>query len=698
MNKILRNNFQILFILFFGLICYYFLWLNPFSMKWDLAEQYLPWRHFLGKSIQNGTIPYWNPFQLGGYPSYADPQSGFWYYPAWAIGMLFGYTIRVIELEVLALIILAGIGFYKLLLKLEVQKNTALLFSISYMCSGFIIGNAQHLTWISASAWLPWLFYHYLYIRKDIKNLNTIWFLLVLYLFISSSYPAFAIVSAYLMFIDQVILFFSSKQKLNFLLQKTLLLISIILFLFPIIYSLDTSIDYFSRGDSLSLKKVLQHPFSWQSLLSLIAPFSSFKNPELFKTDISMSNAYIGIFPIIIILLSFISGSIKKNSSWLFIAIVFLLVGFGDQTPLRTLLYQYLPGFNLFRFPALFRLFFIISILIYSAKQFESINFYSKKSTYLLFSILSVFLITILWNLNSWHPFQITSLSKLYKEFETTTFVQHIIYQFALLSIFILLFSWIVIKKKSIKYIILLTCIELFISVRLNAMATMVLETRSTEVDKLISTAPTKFDVPNNTPLINNIDQNYEYRWPLNWNMNCYYGQIAIDGYNPFVLKTFNALSDSKLKDSIWKNGWYYLVDSIILCDTPNSINANVAWVDVNTPRNFISTNTGSANAEISNIIFSPTKFQFDINSENGSNIVFAQNPYYGWKSFIDEHQTKITTVNFAHQLVQVPKGKHSVKWVFEDKTLKFILLTHFIIFSVLLLFVSYKNISNLHI
>ena len=680
MNKILRNNFQILFILFFGLICYYFLWLNPFSMKWDLAEQYLPWRHFLGRSLQNGNIPYWNPFQLGGYPSYADPQSGFWYYPAWAIGMLFGYTMRTIELEVLSLILLSGIGFYKLLLRLELQKNTALLFSLSYMCSGFIVGNAQHLTWISAAAWLPWLFYHYLYIRKDIKNLNTIWFLIVLYLFISSSYPAFAIVSAYLMFIDQVVLFFSSKQKLNFFLQKIFLLFSIIVILFPILYSLDTSIDYFSRGDSLSLKKVLQHPFSWQSLLSLIAPFASFKNPDLFKTDISMSNAYIGIFPVIIILLSLINGSIKKNLSWLIASIVFLLIGFGDQTPLRTLLYEYLPGFNLFRFPALFRLFFIISILIYSAKQFESINFYSKKTTYLLISILSIFLISIIWNLNSWHPFQITSLSKLYKEFETTTFIQHIIYQFALLSITIALFIWIVLKKKSILYIIIITCIELIVSVRLNAMATMVLETHTVEVDKLIPDSSNPYGIPNNSSLIKNIDQNYEYRWPLNWNMNCYYGQIAIDGYNPFVLKTFNSLSDSKLKDSIWNNGWYYLVDSIIQCDTPYSINGS------------------SSDADISNIIFNPTEFKFEIDSKEGSNIVFAQNPYPGWKSFIDEHQTDITTINFAHQLIQVPQGKHTVKWVFEDKTLRFILLTHFIIFSILLLFVSIKNISNLHL
>ena len=81
MNKHIKLNLNYFIIIVFALICYQFLWLQPFSMKWDLAEQYLPWRYFLGKSLQNGEIPFWNSFQLGGYPTFADPQSGFWYYP-----------------------------------------------------------------------------------------------------------------------------------------------------------------------------------------------------------------------------------------------------------------------------------------------------------------------------------------------------------------------------------------------------------------------------------------------------------------------------------------------------------------------------------------------------------------------------------------------------------------------------------------
>lgn len=698
MNKILKNNFHVLLITSFAVVCYYFLWLSPYSMKWDMAEQYLPWRYFLGNTLQGGDIPYWNPFQLGGYPAYADPQSGFWYYPAWAIGMLFGYSMKTIEIEVLSFIVLAGIGFYFLLQKLNLKKSTACFFSISYLCSGFIVGNAQHLTWIAAAAWIPWLFYHYLSIRKDIYNIHTLWFLLILFLFVSSSYPAFVIVSAYIIILDQVYLFFNTKQKLKFIAQKTLLFFASVLILFPILYSLFISIDFFSRGDSLSITKVLQHPFSWQSLLSLLAPFASFKNPEFFKTDISMSNAYIGLFPMLIVLISLFSGTIKKNSMWLLSSILFLLIGFGAQTPLRGLLYEYLPGFNLFRFPALFRLFFIISMLIYTAKQFELIDLYSRKSKLIFLSFLSILIFTISININSWHPFQIQSLASLAKEFENTSFIQHIIYQFALHAILILIVLIIIFRKLPSTFILLIFCIDLLLSVRLNSMATMVLDTKTKNVDELISSAPMPYSIPDNHSLYQNIDQRYEYRWPLNWNMNCYFGQIAIDGYNPFVLKTFNALSDAKIKDSVWMNSWYFIPDSIIHSDTPSFIPSKTAWVNNRYRSNYHLFYKYSTKTIIEEVKFSTNSFQCNTISEGRTNLVFAQNPYNGWKAYIDGVETDIIITNYAQQLIHIHPGKHTVKWTFEDNTLKKILYIHITLFSLLLIFVTIKNISNLHL
>lgn len=698
MNKLLKTNFHLLLIIGFAFICFHFLWLSPYSMKWDMAEQYLPWRYFVGKSIQNGEFPFWNPFQLGGYPAYADPQSASWYYPAWIIGSTFGYSMKMLEIEFLTLIILAGIGFYYLLKKLEITNISACLFSICYMCSGFIIGNAQHITWIAAAAWMPWLVYQYLFVRKDIYNIHSIWFIIVLYFFVSGSYPAFTIVLAYILAIDQFILFVKERNKLYFILNKSLLLFACLLILTPILYSLYYSRDFFSRGDSLILSKALQNPFSWQSLLSLITPFASFKNPSLFQTDISMSNAYIGIIPLVILLISVISGNIKKNYLYLLLSILFLLIGFGAQTPIRAILYEYIPGFNLFRFPALFRLFFIISILIYAAKQFDLIDFTSIKIRWIIITSISIFILVVILNIKSWHAFDLLSLTSISKDFETTTFIQHVIFQLVLQILLLIIVLFAIIKFKSKYILLIICCLDLFISVRLNAMATMVLETKSKQVDEQIANAPKQFHTPKLNQLYQNIDQHYEYRWPLNWNMNCYFGEIAIDGYNPFVLNTFNSLSESKLKDSIWKNTWLYFPNFLVYSDTPKAINTSTAWINNSDGLKLNDTLQFQSEVNIDSIIFTSNNLILNYNSSSEAAIVFAQNPYRGWIASIDGKETSITTVNYSQQMIIAPKGTHQITWQFKDSVLTFITYLHLILLSLLILFATIKNIRNLHI
>ncbi|MBY0613203.1 MAG: hypothetical protein K2P80_13570, partial [Beijerinckiaceae bacterium] len=54
------------------------------ALRWPLSEMVVPWDsktqfyaffRFLGKAAELGSSPYWNPFHYGGHPSIADPQS-----------------------------------------------------------------------------------------------------------------------------------------------------------------------------------------------------------------------------------------------------------------------------------------------------------------------------------------------------------------------------------------------------------------------------------------------------------------------------------------------------------------------------------------------------------------------------------------------------------------------------------------------
>lgn len=681
MNKYLQTNIHYFLIIVFVFLCYHFLWFDAFTMKWDLAEQYLPWRYFTGKSISKGILPFWNPYQLGGYPSFADPQSSAWYYPAWLIGGTVGYSMKIIELEFLSLLILGALGFFMLSKKIGNSINSSFIFALCYSINGFFIGNAQHLTWISAAAWIPWLFYQYLFIRQQQYNFHLIWFLLILFLFAASSYPAFLITCIYIIIIDQAILFFKSTNKKRFLFNKTVLLLLCFISIFPILYSIASSMQYFSRGAGITLQKALQHPFSWQSMLSVLVPFASFKNNELFKTDISMSNAYMGLLPFILFVIYLISKKNKRSTTLLILSFAFLLIAVGEQTPIRTLLYKYLPGFNLFRFPSLFRYFFILFFLLFSVTYYDSLKIYidkyRTKIIKLLLVVILLFTCFLLYHFKSFKYFNLFSIEKLSLQFEQSSFIEHIVFQ---LSIGLVLLSFVCIAlfyKKEKPYLFIFIIVDLFLSVQLNAAATMVHSTKTKEVDKLIQNADENFNTPKFQALSKSIDQQYEYRWPLNWNMNCYFSEIAIDGYNPFVLNTFNKLESSVLRDSTWANPWLYFPSKIIYADSINSISSGVAWIKStsNIPSNF------KSNTSVINLSFNPNGLKLHYKSDSVAALVLAQNPFPGWKARIDGKEIPIETANITQQLVMLEAGEHQLEWGYKNNILNIIALLHLLLF-----------------
>ena len=653
-----KIDYHIILLILFVLVTYHFMWYNPYSMKWDMAEQYLPWRFFISKSINNGSLPFWNPYQLGGYPTFADPQSGVWYYPTWVISLLFGYTMSIIQLEILFALVFGCIGFYKLSKSLNFSKSISSILAISYISSGFIVGNAQHLTWIYAAVFIPWLIYYYIQFRTTLKQLSLLPFLIINYFFLSSSYPAFAIIFYYIIGIDQLILFIKDLDKFEFIKQRIIWLLLFMLTTLPISYSVISSSEYFSRGSGITLERALQHPFSINSTLSFLFPFSTFKNPDFFKTDLSMANGYFGLLGFLFLIFGCVR-KLKKNEILLIgLSTLFLLLSFGSETPLRELFYNYLPGFNLFRFPSLFRLFFIITSLLFVGYTIQYIVNFNKWKDYRLFLSLLLLLSILILILNNSEVVHVNNL-------ENFSFLQHIYFQLIIHSA--LLMILIINKKLNLHYLFFVIAIDMFVSVNLNSHASMVLDIKSEQVDNLIKNKDQIINVPSTTPLISHIDQSYQYRWPLNWNMNCYFGEIATDGYNPFVLKTFNNLSESKIRDSIWTKPFYYL------------------------------SNEENTSTEI--ISFKPDNIQLKIYTDTNNILTIAQNPYPGWSVYVNNKKSEIFISNISHQSVKIQKGENIIEWKYSNSVINNLFILHLLILLALLTyyFRLYYQIIILH-
>jgi hypothetical protein len=77
----------------------------------DVLVQFLPNHCLLGRSLQAGEVPGWNPYVMGGVPFAADPQSGWMYLPAMVLNLLFPCTVAL-RYIIVGHVALAGLGLY----------------------------------------------------------------------------------------------------------------------------------------------------------------------------------------------------------------------------------------------------------------------------------------------------------------------------------------------------------------------------------------------------------------------------------------------------------------------------------------------------------------------------------------------------------------------------------------------------------
>ncbi len=576
--------------LFLILIAFFGFWQIGFlnnPLKWDMIDCFYPWRYFVGDCLQHHRLPLWNPYQCLGYPICADPQSGAWYPVTWFTGYFFGYTGYSLSLEFMLHIFLAGVGMYLLGQTLQFHKNVAFFIAVSYMLSGFFIGNAQHFSYVISGAWVPFVLTGYLKSarEKSCKNaLKTGFFLSLLF---TGGYPAFVFILGY--FLLALFLFYAIKQfpsekmgglgkwiKLNGLITLTALVMSS-----ASLISLYTAIPYITRGDGLSLEKVLIGPFSPQCSLSFLVPFSVIKDMNFFVTDLSMTNAYFGLIPLIFFLYSFFIKKSNLMKLFLFMGLFTLAAAFGKYTPVRAFLFYFLPLMNLFKIPSLFRLFAIIGFVVLSG---FSLNFFfsdSRISTKKIKTI-SAGILMILLALAVYSGSRCSLIHSGFLKHDLFTFSrnssldQHIYFQsliqLIVLAVFLALIYKIRDRSKLFNYLSALLVIEMILSAQLNAPYTVYYEQfKAAGLKEQSNSFPAGYPLPVSKNVLDISDSTAGLASGALWkNLNTFHKQTAFDGFNSFQLKSTSMLEGSlpDLFFSTLKNRIVFLSDKLFDVDS----------------------------------------------------------------------------------------------------------------------------------
>lgn len=350
--------------LFSGLI-YFFkhaIFTRSLTLVWDAADFFYPYLYYISSMYRHGEVPLWNPFLFNGYPMFANVQCQA-FYPVNFLFLPFTlFTPYAVHLKLILHYFLAGAFMYLLSRHYLEDRRACLLSAMVYMFSGFMAGHAEHITMVETMTWLPLLF---LLTDKAVskKKLSYAVFAgFFLGICILAGHPQTAIIIFYFLLIHVLYrsagLYRTDRNPGVFL--KSAFTVIVILSLALIIASIQILPAYelvkqTGRSEALSYTLAVgSGQLSLRDAVGFFVPnyFGAITGPYWGNTDISQNLIYIGVVPLALVGVSVLFGRRRVAVIYFFtMAMLSLLISMGDNGVIYRLLFDYLPGVNLFRAP-----------------------------------------------------------------------------------------------------------------------------------------------------------------------------------------------------------------------------------------------------------------------------------------------------------------------------------------------------------
>jgi hypothetical protein len=687
----LLNRNAVIFFLYFLLvyIAFFLLFTAKATLKWDAIDGYLPFRYYLGYSLQHGELPLWDPFSGLGSPILADPQSASWYPPSWIIGYFFGYDFTIISIEYMFMLVVGGLGFYNLLKYIKISPATALMGGVAFLFSGIFISNAQHLTWIISGAYTPWIIYYFLKAGNETSIKSAIKGGIFLFLILTGGYPAFVITLFYLCLIYGTSILIKNFKMKDWKLVRislrnySVFAASAILFALPFFASYLLFADQFSRAGKISEAQMFTGAFPINALISFLFPLSTIKM-EYFNSDISMTNGYFGIITLIIFTAGILLIKTKKEIFFLGLFFFFLFAAFGEGFFVRKFLYDYVPLMDLFRFPSMFRLFFHMAAIIFSSmiidrvlreKNVSLISVLKFTSLFFLLCYAIILFVSFKRNNIDFSNFscQLVLNNTSYLNIWSCIFIQGGV---QIIFIFILTISLFLIQKSYhllIPIMIFLVAGEMTMSARLQAYATVYNYQHEISVSKCNKALKN----------LNNMDT-YQghfvsnYYNPLNlfasMNNNIYYKKASFEMYNSFVLNNYNSLWQKPYFPYMFKDPIAYITCITKLeSDNFNGLKDSNFAVFYSAVPEFPDLSC-SANDSVYQLKMAPNQITLSASAQGPSLLVIKQNYAKGWKAFVNDEEVRIYTVNETMICLKLEKGDSRIKLIYKPDFINYCL------------------------
>ncbi|MBE2288774.1 MAG: hypothetical protein IAE95_04415 [Chitinophagaceae bacterium] len=686
--RLKRSIVPYFLILLVTVVAYWQVALMQHSLIWDARDIFLPWRFFISDCLRNGVLPVWNPYQQSGYPFFADPQSGMWY-PVAQLMALFGrYSVYLFNAEFILTVAAGGWGLYRLAGSFGLSRHAALFGGITFVACGFYVSNAEHLSWAISASCVVWLFWAYRMLLTTGRLGYALLGALFQFLVLSGGYPAFIIVSSYLLaafFVSSLLA--GNTQRAAVLRGNILFAVAFLVLAVPVIYAFSASMPYMTRGAGVTLQKANGSPFSPQSLLSLLTPFATLKNDEFYRTDISMRNAYMGLLGLAFLLVSVVLPGMRRWRGIAVASIVCLLISFGPALPLRAWLYHYVPLMDLFRFPSLFRLFFLIGAVLIASGAFHVLiatgRVYVGRVRLVVLALPVVTGALVGYSLyrnggigGNYHELFVNMGEFIRRSvFRQLIIVQGSV-QLVLLLLILFLLWWQQGRYFTSRVVLGLAVADMVMATQFNMYGTVTDKERCADMQHAIAFAPTGFPLPDMAAGVNtrNDDAMRPRMKPLTANLNNFCKNIATDSYSPFILSRFDMLAESVVRDSAWGNPVLYLTYGAVP-DSPGVVLPSRRHVAVDSKTFQRIPFSYDARDAVQLTSFRPGHITASVQVAHDALLVLQQVAFPGWHIEVDGRKVMHLTGNYCYPVIRIPAGSHTVVYRFAPRLLQVMLV-----------------------
>ena len=166
----------------------------PYAVvPWDFRTISYPWLAYLSDGIHAGHFPLWCPYSAAGTPFFANGANMVYSPVTLLFATLFGYSIRGLQLQLVAMIFVGGLGAYALAYRLWRSRSAALVAGLCFGFSSGVLSDMEAVMVINDFVVAPWLVWTTLAMFEETASWPKPLLVLLIFFALAAGYPFVAI-------------------------------------------------------------------------------------------------------------------------------------------------------------------------------------------------------------------------------------------------------------------------------------------------------------------------------------------------------------------------------------------------------------------------------------------------------------------------------------------------------------------------